>query len=62
VVGYAERGVSEFGSALYELQWMRSPVEEAVIGMGMELRVPCHSVTLVERMFDYGGEMWVADR
>ncbi len=61
VIGDAERGISELGSALYELQWMRSPVEEAVIGMGMELRVPCHSVILVERMFDYGADIAAAE-
>jgi len=52
VVGDPEGGVAEFGGAFDELQWMRSPVEEAVVGMGVKLRVPCHSNTLVERMFD----------
>jgi hypothetical protein len=52
VVGDPECGVAELGGAFDELQWMRSPVEEAVVGMGVKLRVPCHSNTLVEHMFD----------
>ena len=52
VIGDAERAVPELGGPLHEPQRMRSPVEEAVVGMGVELCVPCHALSVIERTFD----------
>ncbi len=52
VIGDGERAVPELGGALHEPQRMRSPVEEAVVGMGVELCVPCHVPSVIERTFD----------
>ena len=52
MVGDTERGVPELGGPFHEPDRVRRPVEEAEVGMGVKLRVPCHSTTLIEHMFD----------
>jgi len=52
VIGDAERGVPELGGSFHEPDRVGRPVEEAEVGMGVKLCVPCHSTTLIEHMFD----------
>ncbi len=52
VIGDAERAVPELGGPFHKPQRVRSPVEEAVVGMGVELCVPCHALSVIERTFD----------
>ncbi len=52
MIGDAKRAVPEFGGPLHKPQRVRSPVEEAVVGMGVELCVPCHVLSIIERTFD----------
>jgi len=51
-VGNGERRISEVGSSFDQIARMRCPIEEAVVGVNVKLRVSCHTLTLIEHMFD----------
>lgn len=52
VIGDGEGRVAEFGGAGDEIIGVGSPVEEAVVRVCVELRVSCHELIVIERMFD----------